>query len=604
MRIYKLIILLSFAVIIVPMSSWAVPTTMTHQGRILQSNGLPMSGSAPLTFTIYSQNTQVWTRTISVTFDNGYYSVELTDGTPTLATDLFIEPDLDLGITLDDQAEFIPRTPITTVPRAAHAEWSRGVLTESGDPVISPEGAWLGDLQAKNSDAECNSTGAGLLRWNGDSAELEVCNGSEWSAVGTGSGSGSGASCSTPVVSSINPPQIEPTTNETLTVSGSLFEDGCEVWFGENRIYDFTMDSESQITLDSGEELSSGLYALRVVNPCGLRDTLAEALEVDATPVWETELDQGPFADSRNIEITLSVSDVEGSVTYELIEYDIPDSNNVPTLDANSGEFSWIPEEVSDPVSYTFTVQVTDGAQTPHIIERTFNLSIIHRIGISQENPGLSCLDIREVNGEESDGVFWIQPSGASSPFEVYCDMTTAGGGWTLLINRRGGYRNIESCGTNVTAFTHNPCGSVNNIGFGESYSVDVDVIPLGNEYLFYNMNNSGVIDSDDAFIIRTTENLFPNTTGVTNNINVGAVCDITNTNCDTSDVFWKYDGDGYFGSSSCTTQHSPGYGGNYGYCHNGASGASNSWLGNRAGYAESGLWDYDEIGRRRTFLR
>ncbi len=54
--------------------------------------------------------------------------------------------------------------------------------------------------------------------------------------------------------------------------------------------------------------------------------------------------------------------------------------------------------------------------------------------GGSPSLPGVSCLDIKTTALSTTDGIYWIDPTGAGSSFAVYCDMTRDAGGWTLVL--------------------------------------------------------------------------------------------------------------------------------------------------------------------------
>lgn len=143
-----------------------VPTTVAHQGRLLDATGSPVSGTIDLDFALYDafeDGVLQWSESLSdVAVVSGMYAVELGNSSPLDPSALDAEH-LWLQVSVDGQVQG-PRSSVLSVPYALQS-----ARTEGSVRLVA------------GANEDCSAATAGELRWTGTA--VEVCTGTAWAGL-------------------------------------------------------------------------------------------------------------------------------------------------------------------------------------------------------------------------------------------------------------------------------------------------------------------------------------------------------------------------------------------------------------------------------------
>jgi hypothetical protein len=246
-----------------------------------------------------------------------------------------------------------------------------------------------------------------------------------------------------PTISSVSLSPDPVYTNDTLTVSATIEDDDGDTlttsydWYVEDAL----VQSGSDNTLDGEDwfDKDDEVYVVITVNDeIETSSAISETITIENTPPEAPEVSIDPEelqagTDDLVCVIDTDASDEDGDSISYTIEWDVDGTeytsatttyytdDTVPAEDTN-GEDVWIctitpsdGDEDGDSASASLTIEDTCGEE-----------------GSTKSCPGTDCFQILEDGFSAGDGTYWIDPDEGEA-FEVYCDMTTDDGGWTLI---------------------------------------------------------------------------------------------------------------------------------------------------------------------------
>ena len=225
-------------------------------------------------------------------------------------------------------------------------------------------------IPSGNTSQRSGTASAGSMRYNTQTSQLEIHNGTSWVGVGK----------STPQIFSVTNQTTTGVAGTTMVIKGEGFVSGCTVHYvgtdGTNlAAQSITFNSSTQLTVTNPLLIvANAPYAIKVTNPDGGLIVAAPEVEVTAgsAPNWTTatgQLGGGSIQKNAAVNITVAASDADGqAITYSETTSVLTSNSNTPastmnlSLNSSTGVISGTSPNVTADTTYNFTLRATDTA--------------------------------------------------------------------------------------------------------------------------------------------------------------------------------------------------------------------------------------------------
>ena len=237
-----------------------------------------------------------------------------------------------------------------------------------------------------------------------------------------------------PTVSSVSPTSVvsgDGTGNYTFTVTGSGFTGATASFVSTSgsvlNADTTTIDSDTQITMVIAKSSLTNAgepWSIRVTNNIGLSSTLADQINIDASPVFVTSAGSlGSFVEGTSISIEVEAYDPEsaGDPTFEIQSGSLPSGITLSSQSGGKATFSGTLPTPGSETTTTFVLRASDDASNTS--SRSF--SITTRAPVTQSYTSSTTFSV--PSGVSTMTALVVAGGGGGSP--GHCSGGGGGGG-------------------------------------------------------------------------------------------------------------------------------------------------------------------------------